>query len=135
MRKIDLIIVHCSATPPSMAIGADNIREWHIERGWSDIGYHYVIRRNGKIERGRPLEVPGAHAKGFNKHSIGVCLIGGVNNDNVPEDNYNRSQLRSLFNLLDILTVTFPGTKIIGHNEVSDKACPSMNVKRFYYGG
>ena len=82
MRQIDHIIVHCSYTPPSMDIGAETIREWHTlpkpkGRGWSDIGYHWVIRRNGTVEAGRSEERAGAHAKGYNQDSIGICLIGG----------------------------------------------------------
>lgn len=135
MRKIDLIVVHCSATPPSSDIGAETIRRWHLNNNWSDIGYHYVIRRSGKLERGRPIEKAGAHAKGFNDNSIGICLVGGVNNAGESEDNYNKEQLRTLFNLLDVLTVTFPNSKVLGHNDLTtNKDCPCMNVKRFYYG-
>jgi len=85
MRIIDTVIVHCSATKPSMDIGVDVIRQWHMNKGWSDIGYHYVIRRNGAVELGRDLdkdgdvdEEIGAHAYGHNATSIGICLIGGV---------------------------------------------------------
>ena len=81
MRDINQIIVHCSATPPSMIVGADDIRKWHKARGWSDIGYHYVIKRNGVTEKGRDITRVGAHAKGHNEDSLGVVLIGGIDED------------------------------------------------------
>ena len=79
MRKIDRIVVHCSATTPTMDIGVGTIRGWHVlERGWSDVGYHFVITRDGEVQTGRPIERSGAHAKGFNKHSVGICYVGGL---------------------------------------------------------
>src|SRR3546814_13006463 len=74
MRRIETIILHCSYTPPSMDIGAAVIKGWHVDgNGWTDIGYHFVLRRNGAVEEGRPLDVVGAHAKNFNGRSIGIC--------------------------------------------------------------
>ena len=77
MREINTFIIHCSDTYPDMDIGVEEIRRWHKERGWSDIGYHYVIRRNGKIEEGRNDGIVGAHAKGMNENSLGICMVGG----------------------------------------------------------
>ena len=78
MRKITKIIVHCSATPEGKDYSVDTIRDWHLARGWRDIGYHFVIYRNGEIAEGRPIEQSGAHCKGENYCSIGICYIGGV---------------------------------------------------------
>lgn len=133
MRSIDTIIVHCSYTPPSMNIGAAEIRRWHVEeRDWADIGYHYVIRRDGACEPGRPIEKNGAHAKGHNGGSIGVCLVGGMaEGDRRPDCNFTCSQwaslrllVRELMELYDIDVA-----RIIGHRDVNaGKACPTFDV-------
>lgn len=135
MRNINKVIVHCSATPSTMDIGADEINQWHIQRGWSQIGYHYVIRRDGRLEKGRPIDVAGAHARGHNIDSIGVCLVGGVDEHNDPTDNFTRQQKRRLKQVLDFLTLTFD-CEAIGHRDLPGvrKACPSFNVRDWYYG-
>lgn len=130
MRDIDTIIVHCSATPPNIDIGVKEIRDWHVDgNGWSDIGYHYVIRRDGRIGDGRPLGVQGAHAKGHNKTSIGICLVGGVDRDNKPDANFTAEQYISLVMLIKYLKGEFSIGKIIGHRDVSNKACPCFSVQ------
>ena len=133
MRKIDEIIIHCSATKPSMDIGADTIRRWHVEgNGCQDIGYHYVIRRDGEYETGRPVQQTGAHCRGHNAHSIGVCLVGGIDDSGTPEDNFMHAQYDSLAELLRILLGRHKGiTKISGHRDYSNKACPSFDVQEF----
>ena len=131
MRKIDKIIIHCSATPPTLNIGAAEIRLWHIERGWKDIGYHYVIRRDGTIEPGRPIEKIGAHCKGKNKNSIGLCLIGGVDKNNTPKENFTPEQWETLAATTRILRGQFKGVTVHGHNEFSSKACPSFDVQKW----
>jgi len=79
VSDIARIIVHCSATPPDMSIGVSEIRDWHVNQNkWSDIGYHFVIKRGGLIQQGRDIELAGAHAEGHNSDSIGICLVGGV---------------------------------------------------------
>ncbi|WP_018123394.1 N-acetylmuramoyl-L-alanine amidase [Desulfovibrio oxyclinae] len=127
----DLIIVHCSATPPTMDIGAKEIDRWHRARSFLKIGYHYVIRRDGTVEPGRGLEEPGAHARGYNSRSVGVCLVGGVAEDKkTPENNYTTEQMEALEILLQGLRAEYPDAKIIGHNEVnSHKACPCFDVQ------
>ena len=89
MRGITTIAVHCAATTPDMDIGAATIDRWHKERGFSSIGYHYVIRRDGTLETGRPLNTPGAHVQGHNAHSIGICLAGGVDQAGKPEKQFH----------------------------------------------
>src|SRR3546814_3669760 len=95
MRRIETIILHCSYTPPSMDIGAAVIKGWHVDgNGWTDIGYHFVLRRNGAVEEGRPLDVVGAHAKNFNGRSIGICLVGGM-----ARSEEHTSELQSLMRI------------------------------------
>ena len=134
MRNINQIIVHCSATPPSMIVGADDIRKWHITRGWSDIGYHYVIRRNGVTEAGRDIEKAGAHAKGHNEDSIGICLIGGIDEEGKPDDNYTLLQYNELLRLINFLKITFPIKLLKGHRDLPGvtKACPCFDVDAWY---
>lgn len=131
-RITDLIVVHCSATKASQDIGASEIRKWHIEdNGWSDIGYHQVIRRSGAIELGRPLHVTGAHAKGYNSRSIGVCLVGGIDVNGDPEDNFTPEQMDSLSLTLDYWKRIYTTAEILGHCDLPgvSKACPCFDVR------
>ena len=132
MREIDKIFIHCSATPPHMHVDAKIIDKWHKERGWSGIGYHYVIKRDGQIELGRPIEKIGAQVKGHNKSSIGVCYCGGVDDKMEPEDNRTGQQIDSLLMLLKYLKNIFPNAVIHGHRDFSPKACPSFDAKFEY---
>lgn len=119
-RTTDFIVVHCSATKPSQDIGAAEIRKWHVEdNGWSDIGYHQVIRRSGAIELGRPLHVSGAHAKGYNSVSCSVCLVGGINPNGRPENNFRPKQFVALRKTLDYWAAIYPAAKILGHRDLS----------------
>jgi len=132
-RKIKKIIVHCAATPPSMDIGVDTIRKWHVEdRKWSDIGYHYVVRLDGSIEIGRPISRQGAHTKGYNKESVGICYVGGVNEKGDAEDTRTDEQKKSLKILLEFLKLTFPDSVIHGHRDFANKACPSFDATEEY---
>lgn len=133
--KTDIIFVHCAATPPHMDIGAEDIRRWHKEKGWRDIGYHDVIRRNGSVEQGRHYEETGAHVKGYNSRSIGVCLVGGVDEDGKPENNFTDAQFKSLRRVIRFYKTKYPSAVIMGHNEVSDKACPSFDVQEWLKAG
>lgn len=130
MRKINTVVIHAAATPPSMQVGAAEIRRWHLDRGWSDIGYHYVIRRNGKVEDGRPVSRAGAHVRGFNQHSIGVCLVGGVDKNRNPADNYTKKQLAALMRLVRQLRADHDIVSVVGHRDFPrvNKACPSFSV-------
>lgn len=130
MRKINKLIIHCADTPPDMDIGVDEIRKWHVEeRGWSDIGYHYVIRRNGVVEEGREFEKAGAHCKGQNGNSIGICIVGGRNG----EFDFCSKQMHSLNRLVaDLKDSILGGASVHGHNEFSEKTCPNFNVKEWF---
>ncbi len=129
--EITTIVIHCSATKPSMDVGVEEIDRWHRQRGFLKIGYHFVIRRDGTIQTGRELNHAGAHALGWNDRSWGVCLIGGIDESGNPEDNFEEEQYDSLLSLLLTLKLKVPDARIIGHNEVSNKACPSFDVQKF----
>jgi len=135
MREIKYIVVHCSATPPSLDIGADEIRKWHTEeRGWKDIGYHFVIRRDGSVEKGREIGRSGAHVRGYNANSIGVCYVGGVSESGKAEDNRTADQSRVLFATVSSLKKRWPKAEVLGHRDFPDvrKACPCFDVKQWY---
>lgn len=139
MRKIEKIILHCSATPKGKHFDVDEIRRWHVEgRGWKDIGYHYIVYLDGSIHNGRPVEVPGAHVQGQNKNSIGVCYVGGLSNikDKTgkwpAEDTRTPEQKEALWRLLMELMGCYKGATLHGHNEFANKACPSFNVAKEY---
>jgi len=126
MRPIKLLVVHCSDSPDDRDIGAREIREWHTlpppkGRGFTDIGYHYVVRRSGVIEEGRPIAAVGAHVRGFNRLSIGICLVG--------RKDFDKRQLRALVSLLRSLLETFKldAEDVVGHYELdSNKTCPNL---------
>jgi N-acetylmuramoyl-L-alanine amidase len=133
MREIDKIIVHCSATPEGRDVSVDDIRDWHVNgNGWSDIGYHWLITLDGSIEKGRPESRSGAHAKGHNSRSIGVCYVGGVDSAMKPKDTRTDAQKEALRCLLIDLLKRYPNAEIIGHRDVSSKACPSFDAKTEY---
>ena len=130
MRAIHKIIIHCTATREGDDISVDTIRRWHLNRGWSDIGYHYVIDIKGNINAGRPIELMGSHTRGFNKGSIGIAYVGGVEADGVtPKDTRTKAQKDSIIRLVKKLKGCYPDVTIHGHNEFSNKACPSYNVQ------
>ena len=131
MRKINLIVIHCSDTYARMDIGVNEIRQWHLQRGFNDIGYHYVIRRDGAIEQGRPIEKPGAHAAGYNTNSIGICYAGGKGDNNQPEDNRTPEQKQAMYDLVASLKQQFPQAEITGHRDLPGvhKDCPCFSVK------
>lgn len=131
-RRIDKIIIHCSATPEYRHVSTEAVRQWHIEKGWSDIGYHYVVELDGYCKKGRDVETTGAHVRGFNKNSIGVCYIGGVDSNLDPKDTRTELQKDGLNILIQHLMAKYPNAELCGHNEFSSKACPSFNVKEEY---
>lgn len=129
----DFIAVHCSATKPELDIGEDEIRRWHVDKGWADIGYNQTIRRDGRIEMGRHPDDAGAHVAGFNSRAYGVCLIGGVGADGKAEDNFTEAQRESLLVSLRFLKRYAPGARIQGHRDFPDvaKDCPSFDVREW----
>ena len=130
MRAIHKIIIHCTATREGDDISVDTIRRWHLNRGWSDCGYHYVIDIKGNINAGRPIELIGAHCRGENKYSIGVAYVGGVEADGVtPKDTRTKAQKDSIIRLVKKLKGCYPDVTIHGHNEFSNKSCPNYNVQ------
>ena len=129
---IDKIILHCSATREGQDIDIETIREWHIkDRGWRDVGYHYVVKLDGTVQAGRPVGKPGAHCKGEN-HNIGVCYIGGVDTDMQPKDTRTDEQKDALLGLFKEIKVKYPDIKVYGHRDFAKKACPSFDAKAEY---
>jgi N-acetylmuramoyl-L-alanine amidase len=146
VKNIIFIAVHCSATPPSMPnIGAVEIDKMHRQRSFACIGYHYVIKRDGTIERGRPINTQGAHIEGYNSVSLGICLIGGVDDKNRPVNNYTPEQFIALKELILTLQQTRPFALVLGHRDFSPdknhdgvispneymKACPCFDVREW----
>ena len=132
-RNIKELIVHCSATPEGKDYSVDTIRQWHLQRGFSDIGYHYVIYRDGSIHIGRDESIIGAHCTGHNTNSIGVCYIGGCASDGkTPKDTRTLQQKESLLSLLKTLKIKYPNAKIYPHYKFAAKACPSFNAEEEY---
>jgi N-acetylmuramoyl-L-alanine amidase len=130
MRKINKIIIHCSATPEGRDVKTETIRKWHLDKGWNDIGYHYVILLDGTIDVGRDVSIIGSHTFGENKGSIGICYVGGMNiNMTKPKDTRTDAQKESLRCLITDLKEQHKGVKIYGHYAFSAKACPSFNVE------
>ena len=134
MRKINKIIIHCSATPEGREHDVADIRRWHLKRGFNDIGYHYLIHIDGTIEEGRPINKQGAHCSGENRGSIGICYVGGMSKDmKKAKDTRTQAQKDSLIKLMHELIYKYNKYMTIhGHNEYANKACPSFNVKEEY---
>lgn len=135
MRKIDKIIIHCSATAEGRPFTVEDVRRWHTApknrggNGWSDIGYHYVIHLDGSIHTGRPEIRTGAHCTGQNRNSIGICYIGGCKADGrSPKDTRTEAQRIALRRLVKELCGRYPGATVHGHNEFAAKACPCFDV-------
>ena len=141
--NIKKIIIHCSAVGPHQTSSAAQIDAWHRARGWTMIGYHYVIRRDGTVERGRPEGMVGAHTQGQNNYSIGICYEGGLKevkqlkSEKVqlkPADTRTPAQKAALLKLLRELKVRYPRATIHGHNEFAAKACPCFDAHAEYAG-
>lgn len=147
MRQINLIVVHCSATPEGRDVTAADINKMHIARGFKKIGYHYVVRLDGTVETGRKENEIGAHAKGYNANSIGVCYVGGLASDGkTPKDTRTPAQKSALKKLLHTLKQRYPDARIVGHRDLSPdtnhngkvdkwewiKACPCFDANPEY---
>jgi hypothetical protein len=144
MRKIDEIIIHCTATRPdwwatrSLNQKVAEVKKWHTSppNNWADIGYHFCLDRDGKIAEGRPVEKAGAHTKGHNANSIGIALFGGFGSsaDDLFQDNFTQEQEQALRSLILQLLERYGNLKISGHNEYANKACPGFRVKEWWSG-
>ena len=146
MRKIDLIVIHCSGNKEGSELRIDYIDKLHKKKGWAGVGYHFVIPVDGEIEIGRPIEKVGAHAYGYNKHSIGICYIGGLDENGKPKDTRTDTQENSILDLLEELRIKFPEAKILGHRDLSPdidgdgviepfefiKSCPCFDATEQY---
>lgn len=130
MRQLKEIIIHCSATIEGKDYSVETIRGWHKQRGFRDIGYHFVIHPDGKMSTGRPIDKAGAHAKDHNKNSIGICYIGGLDRDKKAKDTRTTEQKIKLIEVIKWLKTIYPTiTKVSGHNQYSNKACPCFSVE------
>ena len=148
MRQVNAIVVHGAWTKPGVDVGVEEVREWHRDRGFDDVGYHYIIRRDGTIENGRPVEKQGAHVKGHNSDTIGVCLIGGRDSKGRHTDgldefqqqevlwefNYTKAQIDAMVGLVDKLKAAHSVTEVLGHRDYQGvtKRCPGFDVRAFF---
>lgn len=131
MRKIDYIIIHCSATKEGQDFKAKDIDQWHKQRGYNKIGYHYVIDLDGTVETGRHENEVGAHCKGYNSNSIGICYIGGLDRNLSVKDTRTQAQKDAMWELVIKLLSKYPNANVYGHNEFNKgKACPCFDVKK-----
>lgn len=144
MRSIYSIVIHCTATKEGIDYDVATVRDWHVnQRGFRDIGYHLLIHLDGTIEKGRPIEQSGAHAKGHNKHSIGVVYVGGLNSEGRPKDTRTVAQYHALRRCVETLKVIYGDVDVMGHRDLSVdlngdgmisrnewmKSCPCFDVK------
>ena len=131
MRRIDLIIIHCTASRPDQHISMELLNQMHQTRGWKCCGYHYYITRDGQLYQGRPEEMVGAHARHYNAHSIGICYEGGLDEKGRPADTRTPAQKAALIALLRSLKIDYPDAEIVGHCELEGvhKACPCFDAR------
>jgi len=133
MRKIDLIVVHCSATRCDRSFPVTRLIACHQAR-FGFTGYHYYITRDGQTYQTRHENLVGAHARHYNQHSIGVCYEGGLNEHGIPEDTRTEAQKHALWALLKSLKVDYPDAQILGHCELPHvtKSCPNFLASKEY---
>ena len=132
-RKINEIIVHCTATAEGKDFKVSDIDKWHRAKGWDGIGYHQVVYLDGSVHPGRPMDKVGAHCLGHNQNSIGVVYVGGVASDGkTPKDTRTPEQKAALRKLLTDLKRKYPGATIHGHRAFAAKACPSFDATSEY---
>ncbi len=131
-RPIDLIVVHCTATPADRDVSVADIDRWHRARGWEGIGYHYVVLLDGTVAVGRDPDRVGAHCRGHNRTSIGVAYVGGLDASGRPSDTRTPAQRQALLQLLTVLKHTYPNAAIRGHRDFAAKACPCFDATAEY---
>lgn len=133
-ESVKFLVVHCSATQAKANIGAKEITQWHRQRGFLTIGYHFVIRRDGTVEKGRPITQPGAHEPRVNAKSIGVCMVGGLDDKLKPQDNFTDDQYAALAELLLKLKEDYPEAEVLGHRDIPGvkKDCPCFDVRKWW---
>lgn len=145
-QKIKRLFIHCTATREGQDIDAATIRKWHLAKGWQDIGYHFVIRLDGTVERGRPENIPGSHVQGFNTGSIGVVYVGGLDAQGKAKDTRTPAQLDAMARLVTQLVKAYPGADVLGHRDASPdkdgdgviekhewlKDCPCFQVRDWW---
>ena len=135
MRKINLIVIHCSATREDRTFTEQDLEVCHRRRGFNGTGYHFYIRKNGDVKATRPIEKIGAHVRGFNLNSLGICYEGGLNERGQPADTRTYAQKCSLLDLLRQLKTDYPQAEILGHYQLSSsihKACPCFDAREQY---
>ena len=133
MRDINKIILHCSATQEGKDFDVEDIREWHKQRNFIDVGYHYVIKLDGTIQDGRDIRSIGAHCKGYNANSIGIVYVGGVDDNNKPKDTRTNEQKESLYQLIDELLIAYDLDidDVYCHYQLGKTLCPSFKIETF----
>lgn len=132
MRIINKIIIHCTDTPEDRHVSVEDITQWHKEKGYNTIGYHYVVYLDGSIHIGRPVDKKGAHCKGHNAKSIGVCYVGGRDAKGSYSDTRTEAQKEALLSLIKKLLAKYPNAKVYGHRDFAAKACPCFDAKEEY---
>lgn len=142
MNNPKYIIIHCSATKETQNVSIDTITQWHKDRGFKDIGYHYYITKDGVIHKGRPENFSGAHTVGYNSNSIGICYEGGLDSIGKPKDTRTEAQKESLIDLILDIKSRYTIKKVMGHRDTSPdinkdgkissseyiKSCPCFNA-------
>lgn len=133
MRKINKIILHCSATKEGVDVKTSTIKKWHLDQGWSDIGYHYVIELDGSIHNGRSEDTIGAHCKGQNSFSIGICYVGGLDKDGKSKDTRTDAQKTAMNKLVKEILGRYELTidDVYCHNQFAKKDCPCFTIDNF----
>lgn len=132
MRTINKIIVHCTDTPEGRHVSIEDITQWHKEKGYRTIGYHYVVYLDGSVHAGRLVDEIGAHCKGHNADSIGVCYVGGRNKEGDYSDTRTEAQKEALLSLIKKLLTKYPNAKVYGHKDFAARACPCFDAKTEY---
>lgn len=141
MRNIQEVVIHCTATDTNWRAGSktsakvSEVRKWHVkDRGWRDIGYHYLIDRDGTVAKGRPIGQTGAHVRGHNTGTVGIALFGGRTSDANDQfaDNFTEDQDKALRDLIADLQDIYGPLKVSGHNQYAAKACPGFNAPKWH---